>query len=126
MFFFGVFGIETKQEELGELENIVCKKCGSLSRYTIIKTYNVFHVFFIPFIRWGEKYYLKSRCCKTIYAVTKEDLEKVKEEKNINNIYLEELYSENSYYGYNTIICNNCGKEVEGSFKYCPHCGKKI
>ncbi|MCS4463822.1 zinc-ribbon domain-containing protein [Clostridium botulinum] len=24
------------------------------------------------------------------------------------------------------MICNSCGKEIDSSFKYCPHCGKRI
>ncbi|MBE6056616.1 zinc ribbon domain-containing protein, partial [Clostridium sp.] len=96
MFFFGIFGINTKQEEIEDFENLVCKKCGILSRYTVIKTYNVFHFFFIPLIKWGEKYYLKSRCCNTIYAISKENLDRVKVERSFNNIDLEEIYTESS------------------------------
>ncbi|AVP64878.1 zinc ribbon domain-containing protein [Clostridium botulinum] len=125
MFFFGIFGINTKQEEIEDFENLVCKKCGILSRYTVIKTYNVFHFFFIPLIKWAEKYYLKSRCCNTIYAISKESLDKVREDRSLNNIDLKEIYSENSNAN-NIIICNGCGKEIDSSFKYCPHCGEKL
>ncbi|WP_251861517.1 zinc ribbon domain-containing protein [Clostridium sp. Marseille-Q2269] len=126
MFFFGIFGINTKKEEIEELENLICKKCGSLSRYTVIKTYNIFHFFFIPLIKWGEKYYLKSRCCNTVYYISKENLNSVREYKNLNNMDLQEIYSEKSYYENHTIICDNCGKEIDSNFKYCPHCGKRI
>ncbi|NFD78007.1 zinc ribbon domain-containing protein [Clostridium botulinum] len=126
MFFFGIFGINTKQEEVEDFENLVCKKCGILSRYTVIKTYNVFNFFFIPLIKWGEKYYLKSRCCNTIYAISKENLDRVREDRTLNNIDLEEIYSGNSSANNSKIICNGCGKEIDSSFKYCPHCGKRI
>ncbi|MCS4517513.1 hypothetical protein JTS93_21570 [Clostridium botulinum] len=54
MFFFGIFGINTKQEEVEDFENLVCKKCDILSRYTVIKTYNVFH-FSLYHLLSGEK-----------------------------------------------------------------------
>ena len=126
MFFFGIFGINTKQEEIEDFENLVCKKCGILSRYTVIKTYNVFHFFFIPLIKWGEKYYLKSRCCNTIYAISKENLDRVKVERSFNNIHLEEIYTESSSDNNDTMICSNCGRSINCSFKYCPHCGEKL
>ncbi|GAA0081796.1 zinc ribbon domain-containing protein [Clostridium sporogenes] len=126
MFFFGIFGINTKQEEIEDFENLVCKKCGILSRYTVIKTYNVFHFFFIPLIKWGEKYYLKSRCCNTIYAISKENLDRVKVERSFNNIHLEEIYTESSSDNNDTMICSNCGRAINCSFKYCPHCGEKL
>ncbi len=125
MFFFGIFGINTKQEEIEDLQNLICKKCGNLSRYTVIKNYNVFHFFFIPIIKWGEKYYLKSRCCNTIYVISKEDLDRVRKEENLNNIHLKEIYTGNSSDN-NIIICSECGKEIDSSFKYCPHCGQKL
>ncbi|NFV13539.1 zinc ribbon domain-containing protein [Clostridium sp. FAM 1755] len=126
MFFFGIFGINTKQEEIEDFENLVCKKCGILSRYTVIKTYNVFHFFFLPLIKWGEKYYLKSRCCNTIYAISKENLDRVKVERSFNNIDLEEIYTESSSDNNDTMICSNCGRAINCSFKYCPHCGEKL
>ncbi|MCR1934300.1 zinc ribbon domain-containing protein [Clostridium tepidum] len=125
MFFFGIFGINTRQKEIEEFQNLICKKCGNLSRYTVIKTYNIFHFFFIPLIKWGEKYYLKSRCCNTIYVISKEDLDRIREGEDINNIYLKEIYMGNSNTN-DIIICNECGKEVDSSFNFCPHCGQKL
>jgi NADH pyrophosphatase NudC (nudix superfamily) len=92
----------------------------------VIKTYNVFHFFFIPLIKWGEKYYLKSRCCNTIYAISKENLDRVKVERSFNNIHLEEIYTESSSDNNDTMICSNCGRAINCSFKYCPHCGEKL
>ncbi len=92
----------------------------------MIKTYNVFHFFFIPLIKWGKKYYLKSRCCNTIYAISKENLDRVKVERSFNNIDLEEIYTESSSDNNDTMICSNCGRAINCSFKYCPHCGEKL
>ncbi|MBE6057564.1 MAG: zinc-ribbon domain-containing protein, partial [Clostridium sp.] len=25
-----------------------------------------------------------------------------------------------------TMICSNCGRAINCSFKYCPHCGEKL
>ncbi|APC80546.1 hypothetical protein NPD2_1870 [Clostridium botulinum] len=54
MFFFGIFGINTKQEEVEDFENLVCKKCGILSRYTVIKPI-LFFIFSLYHLLSGEK-----------------------------------------------------------------------
>lgn len=127
MFFLGVFGIETREREVGEVDSVACIKCGMLTKYTIIKTYNVFHFFFLPLVKWKEKYYLKSRCCNTIYEITKEDLDKINKSKNLKDVNIKEIYSDIDYSkGCREIICTNCKRKVEENFTYCPYCGKKI
>ncbi|NEZ46784.1 zinc ribbon domain-containing protein [Clostridium niameyense] len=127
MFFLGVFGIEPREKKIGEVDSVECIKCGMFTRYTIIKTYNVFHFFFLPLIKWGEKYYLKSRCCNTIYEINKEDINKINESKSLQDITIKEIYSDINYSSICAdIICPNCKRKMEKNFTYCPYCGKKI
>ncbi|KYH29340.1 MULTISPECIES: zinc ribbon domain-containing protein [Clostridium] len=130
MFFFGVFGVSTREKEIREISNKICKKCGAMTAYKMIKTYNVFHIFFIPIIKWGEKYFLKSRCCDTIFEISGElgrELEQ-DEKVHIDDNELREIYSNynNEFYNKKEIRCRNCGSEVDSSFKYCPNCGEKL
>lgn len=130
MFFFGILGISSKEKELRDINNIICKKCSSMTTYKLIKVYNVFHIFFIPIIRWGEKYYLKSRCCGTIFEVSKELCKRLETEKDINikDENINEVYSgcEEEFYNQYQITCNKCGNRADSSFKYCPYCGEKL
>ncbi|GAA0177687.1 zinc ribbon domain-containing protein [Clostridium sediminicola] len=129
MFIFGVFGAGTKEKEIKDIQNIICKRCNSMSVYKLSKSYNYFHLFFIPVFTWGNKYYLKSRCCKTIFELNSEigkDLEKG-ESLVIKNDDMIEVYSENDNYTrrVNNIKCRGCGREIDLSYTFCPHCGYK-
>lgn len=129
MFIFGVFGIGTKEKEIKDVQNIICKKCNSMSVYKLSKYYNYFHIFFIPVFIWGNKYYLRLRCCNTVFELNSKvgkDIENgefilIKDEDII------EVYSENNNYAgrINKIKCRGCGKDIDASYTFCPHCGYK-
>ncbi|SEF39839.1 zinc-ribbon family protein [Caloramator fervidus] len=123
MFFIGIFGIEPKEEEVKDINNIICKKCGRISSYKLIKQYNVFHFFFIPIYKWNKKYYLISRCCETIFEISTEYGQRLEKEDDIViNDY--ELHEITFNYWYKK--CPNCLREVDVSYNYCPYCGEKI
>lgn len=122
--------MSNKEENIRNINNIVCKKCNSMSSYELIKTCNIFHIFFIPIIKWNEKYYLKSRCCDTIFQVSKDIGKKLERGENVSieDGDLTEVYSNYGWQGYNPgeTLCSYCGSRVDASFKYCPNCGHKI
>lgn len=130
MFIFGVFGVGTKEKEIKDVQNIVCKKCGSMSTYKLSKLYNYFHIFFIPVFKWGDKYYLRSRCCNSVFELNKEVGNSIEngEYKGINDEDMIELYSERNNYGgaVNDVKCASCSRIVDSSYVYCPHCGEKL
>lgn len=130
MFFFGIFGVESKEKEIGIIQNIICKSCGSMSSYRLIKIYSYFHFFFIPLFRWGETYYIEARCCGALFKV---DREKGRQLENGRDIPLtdEDLteVDKGDHYnnGYSSgETCPVCGRRVDSSYKYCPYCGNKI
>lgn len=125
MFFIGIFGIDTKQEEIRDVQNVICKACGLLTSYKLIKTYNLFHFFFIPFIKWNKRYYVISRCCNQVFELSVQKGQELEKGNDvfINDEDLKPLYNEYNY-GYN--ICPNCKREVDLSFSYCPFCGVKL
>lgn len=130
MFFFGVFGIENKQKEIRLIQNVVCKACGSMTTYRLIKVYNYFHFFFIPIFKWGEIYYVESRCCASLFEIPREIGRELERGKDIplNDEYLRQV---NTNYGYGndfgtTIVCHSCGRTIDRSFQFCPHCGNRV
>lgn len=123
MFFVGVFGIENKEKEIRDIQNIHCRACGSLSSYKLVKTFNFFHFFFIPVFRWKEEYYLVSRCCQSVFSITKE-LGRALEEGNTVDIRHEDITPLNNSYVNN--MCPSCHRRLDNSFEYCPYCGTKL
>lgn len=125
MFFFGIFGIDTKSKEIIDINNITCRYCGSYGAYRLVKKYSFFHFFFIPLIRWGEEYFLISRCCRSIFRISREDGRRLEEgiELNMDGIEMQYLYSEENH---QSDRCPYCGHDVERSFEYCPHCGRRL
>lgn len=126
MFFIGVFGIEEKHKEIRNIQNIVCKDCERMTTYELIETYSFFHFFFIPIFRWNYRYYLKCRSCNTVFKIPKELGESLKmgENLSINNADLNYAFREENVASITK--CNNCGREVDYKFQYCPHCGHKL
>lgn len=126
MFFIGIFGINSKNKEIREIQNIICKACGTLSSYKLVKTYDCFEFFFIPLFRWNTRYYLVSRCCGSIFEIPIDLGHRLEDGENIsiNDLDLKEVKINNQHSGNN--ICPNCGRLINGDFTYCPYCGSKI
>lgn len=131
MFFIGVFGIENKNKEVKELNNLTCKKCNGIIQGKLIKNFDFFHFFFIPIFKWNEKYYVVCSSCKCLYSIPKEKGKAVEKGEEVNITYwdLQEVYSDNNINfnnSYDMKICPNCGGQVKRNFKYCPYCGKEV
>ena len=125
MFFIGIMGIANKEKKLRVIPNLICKACGKLTSYRLVKTYKYFQLFFIPIFRWDERYMLISECCGSVFQLDKvqgEDLEHGKD-SILNNLSMT-IVEDNSCK--TNILCYNCGKSVEARFEFCPHCGNKL
>jgi hypothetical protein len=125
MFFIGVFGVETREKELNDIQNIVCKSCGSMSSYKFIKTYNHFHFFFIPIYKWKVRYYLISRCCSNIFEIPYELGREIEEGRN-GEIHDEDLTNIVLCSDSENAICPSCRNCIESRYVYCPYCGMKL
>lgn len=131
MFFIGIFGIENKDKEVKDLNNLTCKKCNSTIKGKLIKNFDFFHFFFIPIFKWNEKYYVLCNRCKCLYSIPKEKGKAIEKGEEVNITYwdLQEVYSDNNINfnnRYDMKICPNCGEQVKRHFKYCPYCGKEV
>jgi DNA-directed RNA polymerase subunit RPC12/RpoP len=128
MFFIGIFGIENKEKEIKVLDNISCKKCNSVVKGKIIKSFDYFHFFFIPTFKWNEKYYVICNQCSTLYSISKDKGKAIEHGESIDLTYWDLQQVNENFTGdyYQEDICKNCGKRLENSFRYCPHCGTKI
>lgn len=123
MFFFGIFGLDSKIKEIGKANNIVCPSCNALTSFSIYKAYSYFHIFFIPTFRWNVKYIAKSACCSAVYAL-REELGRAFTKGKSPDITPSDLtIIEN---GRIFLKCRHCARETGQGFFYCPYCGKEL
>lgn len=118
MFFFGIFGIQAKQEVVGSRQGEICPVCGSLDRYEILKEYQYFHIFFLPLWRWGERYLLRTRCCRQVRVLPPEFGQAVAKGEDVDWSQLPQGILDP------LIRCAHCLAVLKPEFQYCPHCGK--
>lgn len=123
MFFIGIFGIESKEKEIGYAQNIGCKNCSCVN-LQIIKVYDFFHFFFIPLFKWNIRYYAICKNCGSVYNISKENGENF-ERGNKNAITYWELKDCEVQRDIQK-RCENCKRIVEENYEYCPYCGKKM
>jgi len=125
MFFLGIFGIETKSKEITDINNSICKHCRKLGAYKLVKQYSYFHFFFIPLFKWGIEYYLISRCCNSIFGISKEKGKRL--ELGIDTIVGDhELSDKDDARVLQMYSCPECGNKLERPIKFCPYCGKRL
>lgn len=125
MFFIGIFGVESKSKEIKEFNNIICKECGRYGAYKLIKKYSFFHFFFIPIFRWGQEYLLLSRCCNSLFAISKEKGKRLEAGEDLE-IDFSDLTLKYNGGGTRISTCPNCRNQVDLSFEFCPHCRIKL
>lgn len=128
MFFIGIFGIENKNEEISTLNNLSCKRCNKIIDGKLIKNFDFFHFFFIPFLKWNEIYYITCESCNSVYSISKEKGKAIEKGEDVNITYWDLQEMENNYNdNYSSMnMCPICGTSLDKNFKYCPNCGQHI
>jgi len=121
--FFLALGIQDKDKELGSYNNIVCPSCGRLARYDIHKVYRYLHVFFIPTIRWNQRYLARTSCCGSLFELDPEVGREFERNPNtdIRAENLRPIYGSMPYK-----YCPNCKAEVPVEYSFCPYCGGRL
>jgi hypothetical protein len=128
MFFIGIFGVLSKEQEIADLKDLPCRFCDGYHGGSVIKSYSYFHVFFIPVHKWNIKYYVICKGCSSIYEISPEK-GKLLETGQTNEVdhwdlkVFKEQSSESTNGGVKK--CTHCGETISDEFIYCPRCGKK-
>lgn len=121
---FFIFAINSKREDLGSFSGSHCKVCGRGETYQAFVTYQVFSIFFLPIIKWDRKYYLRSKCCGSIFELDT-DLGRDLEAGRKTDISAADLKLVSTSYR-QTKTCPACGYQADPSFEYCPKCGTSL
>lgn len=126
MFFIGIFGIEARERVIRDVQKVYCRECNKDVSGRIIKRYNFFHFFFIPLLKWNERYYVKYDNCSHIYGISKEKGKRIESDENVDLGYwdLKDIEEYTSSTVDNRCFC--CSRVVEREYLYCPYCGEKL
>ena len=66
---FLLMGISQKNKEFDFTQSMVCSVCGRSGQYIVYMTYTVLSLFFIPCLKWGKRYFVRTSCCNTVYSL---------------------------------------------------------
>ena len=121
---FFIFGINRREEDLGNFSAGPCKVCGQGGNFQAFVTYQVFSIFFLPIIKWDRKYYLKEKSCGSIFEIDSDLGRDIEDGRNINISDSDLKLISTSYR--QTKTCPACGYQADPSFDYCPKCGTKL
>lgn len=121
---FFIIGISSGEKRLDYVKTIVCSNCSMFGRYEIFMTYTYLSLFFIPILKWGRHFYVKTTCCQKLYEL----------DPNIGKMILKgqdtDIVQENltPVPGHNDFKrnCSHCGYIVNSDYSYCPKCGKPL
>jgi len=120
---FFIFGINQKEEQLAFDQVVVCDNCGRYGHMTVWVTYSYLMLFFIPFLKWGRRYFVRMGCCGAFCEISKEMGEKIAAGE-ITSLSSDDL-------PFKTLAeerhrCPFCGYTTEEDFQFCPKCGTKM
>ncbi len=125
MFFIGIFGIESKEKEIKTFGGTVCPDCGKYTQAALTESYTYFHIFFIPAFRWNRRFFIKLRCCGSVYEAPENYVKQLKNAYTIDFSLLKKARTGFGGYEEFWAECHSCGKSFDNSFAYCPYCGTK-
>jgi len=56
-------GVSQGQQKLNFDQLIVCGNCGRYGHLEVYMVYSYLSLFFIPVLKWGRRYYVRTTCC---------------------------------------------------------------
>ena len=120
---FLMIGINDDRRELEYSRMVVCDACGAYGRYQVYMTFTVLSLFLIPLLKWNRRYYVRMRCCESLYELDGEIGARIARGEDVE-IRSEHLKLLNRQYAGRK--CARCGYETREDFDFCPKCGCKF
>ena len=130
---FFICGINQEEKELGSFGPYICGACGSYGRYQVYITYMCLSLFFIPILKWSQRYYVRTSCCQSLYELDPEVGKQIQHGESVE-IRPEDMTlirrGNSGCRGWQNSprrhVCPACGYETEEDFAYCPKCGTRM
>lgn len=121
---FFIIGINSDEKKLDFSQMVICSRCGKYGRYEVFMHYMVLSLFFIPLFKWNKKYFVRSKCCNSVYELPKELGQRIARGEKIeiseeDLIWLRGGHKVSRH-------CGRCGFATDEEFEFCPKCGEKL
>lgn len=120
---FFIMGVSQGRKKLNFDQMIVCNNCGKYGHLEVYMIYSYLSLFFIPIIKWGRSYCVRTTCCDTVIPIDGE-LGRQIERGELTSLP-ENIIPDNYRYSPKR-RCSNCGFETEEDFQFCPKCGGRL
>ena len=115
-----LFGIDSGEDRLDFVQNVICSCCGSYGRISVYVVYSVLTLFFIPVFKFSKRYYATMSCCGASCDISKETGSAIEKGK-ISEVPPEELRFTGRGVRHH---CAYCGYDTDEDFQFCPKCGR--
>ncbi len=122
---FFIMGISQGQKKLNFDQLVVCGHCGRYGHLEVYMVYSYLSLFFIPVLKWGKRYYVRTSCCDTVVELDAE-LGKQIQRGEVTSLPESIIPSTYSCEVERKKRCGVCGFETEEDFQYCPKCGARL
>ena len=120
---FFIMGISQGRKKLNFDQMIVCNNCGKYGHLEVYMIYSYLSFFFIPLIKWGLSYCVRTTCCDTVIPIDNELGRQIERGEVIS---LPESIIPDNYRYSPKRRCSSCGFETEEDFQFCPKCGRRL
>ena len=88
--------------------------------------YSYLSLFFIPVLKWGRSYYVRTTCCGASVQLD-EDLGRRIARGEVTSLPEDIIPAGQGYGGFGgRKHCANCGFETEEDYQFCPKCGGRL
>lgn len=120
---FFIMGSDGKVQQLGSIPG-TCSRCGRQGMFSLCKSYEYIHLFFIPVFRYHVQYIATCPGCASVWAVDPE-AGKAAEKGRLDSLpasALTLLRSVDAVPG----TCPRCGARNPQGSVFCNQCGERL
>ncbi len=119
MFFIGIMGIGSKAEATAQNPQVICPVCGKESKFHLSHTYDYFHFFFIPLIKYKHRAIATCGNCASAFEAPYEAVPTAKGVR-LDSSQLQLLRRGQPGQ------CPHCGKANPSGSIFCNNCGNRL
>ena len=118
---FFILGTSAKTDPLGTV-GCACPRCGRGGPFSLCKSYQYLHLFFLPIFRFHVQYLATCPGCASVYLVDPE-AGKAVERGQRDSLSAAEL---TLVRGNDSPVCPRCGARNPAGSAYCCRCGSPL
>ena len=122
---FFIMGVSQGQKKLKFDQLIVCGRCGRYGHLEVYMVYSYLSLFFIPVLKWGRRYYVRTTCCNASVELDAELGRKI-QRGEITSLPENIIPDSPAMLQSGRKRCASCGFETEEDYQFCPKCGREL